>query len=135
MPAHLKAGNFLRPTVLADVDRRMRVARKRIAWPGRAACCRSKTKRKGCAANDVEYGLASYLDQDVSKVLRLARVLKPGWCSSTPRTCATCVNRSACRVKASGTGHEGGEYSFEVFAGNEKRLASRWATIRSRNGV
>lgn len=36
-------------------------------------------------------------------------------------------------VKASGTGREGGEYSFEVFA-EMKTSASRWATIRSRNG-
>ncbi len=33
LPAHLKAGNFLRPTVLADVDNRMRVARGRDFGP------------------------------------------------------------------------------------------------------
>lgn len=45
LPAHLKAGNFLRPTVLADVDNRMRVAQKRFLARS-PACCRSKTKRK-----------------------------------------------------------------------------------------
>ncbi|XQK39929.1 aldehyde dehydrogenase family protein [Escherichia coli] len=30
LPAHLKGGNFLRPTVLADVDNRMRVAQEEI---------------------------------------------------------------------------------------------------------
>ncbi|VAS29203.1 5-carboxymethyl-2-hydroxymuconate semialdehyde dehydrogenase [Klebsiella pneumoniae] len=33
LPAHLKAGNFLRPTVLADVDNRMRVAQEEIFGP------------------------------------------------------------------------------------------------------
>ena len=33
LPAHLKGGNFLRPTVLADVDNRMRVAQEEIFGP------------------------------------------------------------------------------------------------------
>lgn len=96
LPAHLKAGNFLRPTVLADVDNRMRVAQKRFLARS-PACCRSKTKRKGYAANDVEYGFGVvYLDPRTSAKCCVWRaVLKPGWCSSTPRTCATCVSRSA----------------------------------------
>lgn len=36
-------------------------------------------------------------------------------------------------VKASGTGREGGEYSFEVFA-EMKNVCSPWATIRFQNG-
>ncbi|XQK53077.1 aldehyde dehydrogenase family protein [Escherichia coli] len=35
LPAHLKGGNFLRPTVLADVDNRMRVAQEEIFGLGR----------------------------------------------------------------------------------------------------
>ena len=47
-------------------------------------------------ANDVEYGLASYIwTQDVSKVLRPPAALKRAWFSSTPKTYAICANRSA----------------------------------------
>lgn len=63
-------GNFLRPTVLADVDNRMRVAQE-IFRP--VACLLPfKSEEDGLRmANDVEYGLASYIwTQDVSKVLR-----------------------------------------------------------------
>lgn len=70
-PAGLSHGNFLRPTVLADVDNRMRVAQEEIFGP--VACLLPfKSEEDGLRmANDVEYGLASYIwTQDVSKVLR-----------------------------------------------------------------
>ncbi|MCE1727347.1 aldehyde dehydrogenase family protein, partial [Enterobacter hormaechei] len=79
LPAHLKDGHFLRPTVLADVDNRMRVAQEEIFGP--VACLLPfKDEAEGLRlANDVEYGLASYLwTQDVSKVLRLARNIEAG---------------------------------------------------------
>lgn len=61
LPAHLKGGNFLRPTVLADVDNRMRVAQEEIFGP--VACLLPfKDEAEGLRlANDVEYGLASYI--------------------------------------------------------------------------
>lgn len=96
LPAHLKAGNFLRPTVLADVDNRMRVAQEEIFGP--VACLLPfKDEAEGLrTANDVEYGTASYIWTGTSAKCCVWRaVLKPGWCSSTPRTCATCVSRSA----------------------------------------
>ncbi len=85
-PAGLSHGNFLRPTVLADVDNRMRVAQEEIFGP--VACLLPfKSEEDGLRmANDVEYGLASYIwTQDVSKVLRLARGIEAGMVSSTPK--------------------------------------------------
>lgn len=96
LPAHLKAGNFLSPTVLADVDNRMRVAQKRFLARS-PACCRSKTKRKGCAWRTMWNTAWRRISGPVTsaKCCVWRAVLKPGWCSSTPRTCATCVSRSA----------------------------------------
>lgn len=133
LPAHLKAGNFLRPTVLADVDNRMRVAQEEIFGP--VACLLPfKDEAEGLRlANDVEYGLASYIwTQDVSKVLRLARGIEAGMVFVNTQNVRD-LRQPFGGVKASGTGREGGEYSFEVFA-EMKTSASRWATIRSRNG-
>lgn len=96
LPAHLKAGNFLRPTVLADVDNRMRVAQEEILARS-PACCRSKTKRKGCAWRTMWNTAWRRISgpRTSAKCCAWRAVLKPGWCSSTPRTCATCVSRSA----------------------------------------
>ena len=73
-----------------------------------------------------------YLDPDVSKVLRLARGIEAGMVFVNTQNVRD-LRQPFGGVKASGTGREGGEYSFEVFA-EMKTSASRWATIRSRNG-
>ena len=115
-PAGLSHGNFLRPTVLADVDNRMRVAQEEIFGP--VACLLPfKDEADGLRlANDVEYGLASYIwTQDVSKVLRLARHIEAGMVFVNTQNVRD-LRQPFGGVKASGTGREGGEYSFEVFA-------------------
>lgn len=67
-------------------------------------------------ANDVEYGLASYIwTQDVSKVLRPARGIEAGMVFVNTQNVRD-LRQPFGGVKASGTGREGGEYSFEVFA-------------------
>lgn len=96
LPAHLKAGNFLRPTVLADVDNRMRVAQKRF-WPGRLPAAVQRRSGSGCARRTMWNTARRRISGPVTsaKCCVWRAVLKPGWCSSTPRTCATCVSRSA----------------------------------------
>ncbi|EPS7479076.1 hypothetical protein DM054_32665, partial [Klebsiella pneumoniae] len=103
-------------TVLADVDNRMRVAQEEIFGP--VACLLPfKDEAEGLRlANDVEYGLASYIwTQDVSKVLRLARGIEAGMVFVNTQNVRD-LRQPFGGVKASGTGREGGEYSFEVFA-------------------
>lgn len=116
LPAQLRNGHFLRPTVLADVDNRMRVAQEEIFGP--VACLIPfKTEEEGLRmANDVEYGLASYIwTQDVSKVLRLSRNIEAGMVFVNTQNVRD-LRQPFGGVKSSGTGREGGEYSFEVFA-------------------
>ncbi|MFG1175527.1 5-carboxymethyl-2-hydroxymuconate semialdehyde dehydrogenase [Erwiniaceae bacterium CAU 1747] len=115
-PAGLTQGHFLRPTVLADVDNRMRVAQEEIFGP--VACLIPfRDEEEGLRlANDVEYGLASYIwTQDVSKVMRLARRIEAGMVFVNTQNVRD-LRQPFGGVKASGTGREGGEYSFEVFA-------------------
>ncbi|MDX7998216.1 5-carboxymethyl-2-hydroxymuconate semialdehyde dehydrogenase [Xenorhabdus sp. Reich] len=116
LPDHVKNGYFLRPTVLADVDNRMRVAQEEIFGP--VACLLPfKSEEDGLRmANDVEYGLASYIwTQDVSKVLRLARGIEAGMVFVNSQNVRD-LRQPFGGIKASGVGREGGEYSFEVFA-------------------
>ncbi|AKH88944.2 5-carboxymethyl-2-hydroxymuconate semialdehyde dehydrogenase [Edwardsiella tarda] len=116
LPAHLRQGNFLRPTVLADVDNRMRVAQEEIFGP--VACLLPfKDEAEGLRlANAVEYGLASYIwTQDIGKAHRLARSIEAGMVFINTQNVRD-LRQPFGGVKASGTGREGGEYSFEVFA-------------------
>lgn len=119
--------------MLADVDNRMRVAQEEIFGP--VACLLPfKDEAEGLRlANDVEYGLASYIwTRDVSKVLRPARGIEAGMVFVNTQNVRD-LRQPFGGVKASGTGREGGEYSFEVFA-EMKTSASQWATILSQNG-
>lgn len=116
LPGHLQNGNFMAPTVLANVDNRMRVAQEEIFGP--VACLIPfKDEADGLKlANDVEYGLASYIwTQDVGKVHRVARGIEAGMVFVNSQNVRD-LRQPFGGVKASGTGREGGEYSLEVFA-------------------
>jgi 5-carboxymethyl-2-hydroxymuconic-semialdehyde dehydrogenase len=113
--AHLKGGNWVQPTVFADVDNRMQIAQDEIFGP--VPCIiRFKTEEEAVRiANDTVYGLSSYLwTENTGRVMRMAKAIEAGM---------TFVNSQNVRdlrqpfggVKASGTGREGNHYSYEVF--------------------
>ncbi|SDV46368.1 5-carboxymethyl-2-hydroxymuconate semialdehyde dehydrogenase [Chitinasiproducens palmae] len=116
LPAHLSKGNFVRPTVFADVDNRMRIAQEEIFGP--VVCLLPfKGEEDGLAlANDVKYGLSSYLwTQDVGKVHRIARGIEAGMLFVNSQNVRD-LRQPFGGTKDSGIGREGGEYSLEVFA-------------------
>lgn len=115
LPAHLSQGNFIQPTVFADVDNSMRIAQEEIFGP---VVCLIKFKDEAEAvrlANDVEYGLASYVwTSDLTRAHRVSSQIQAGMVFVNSQNVRD-LRQPFGGVKQSGTGREGGEYSFEVF--------------------
>lgn len=111
LPAHLQKGHFIQPTVFADVDNRMRIAQEEIFGP---VVCLMKFKDEAEAlrlANDVEYGLASYIwTKDIAKALRLSNGIEAGMVFVNSQNVRD-LRQPFGGIKASGIGREGGEYS------------------------
>jgi 5-carboxymethyl-2-hydroxymuconic-semialdehyde dehydrogenase len=107
-------GNYVAPTLFA-AENTMRIAQEEIFGPVLAAIPFRDEADALQKANDVKYGLASYLwTSDVERAHRMAQHLEAGmtWINShNVRHLPTPFGG----VKFSGTHREGGEYSFEFY--------------------
>jgi 5-carboxymethyl-2-hydroxymuconic-semialdehyde dehydrogenase len=115
LPDRVKKGNYVMPTVFADVDNRMKIAQEEIFGP---VACLIPFRDEADAiakANDIQYGLSSYVwSENLGRAHRVAAAIEAGMCF---------VNSQNVRdrrqpfggTKASGTGREGGTWSYEVF--------------------
>ncbi len=115
LPAHVQAGNYVWPTVFADVDNRMRIAQEEIFGP---VACLIPFKDEADAiekANDIEYGLSSYVwTENLGKAHRVAAAIEAGMCFVNSQNVRD-LRQPFGGTKASGTGREGGTWSYEVF--------------------
>ena len=115
LPAHLANGNFIEPTVFVDVDNRMRIAQEEIFGP--VACIlKFKDEAEALAmANDVTYGLSSYIwTESTGRAHRMARGIEAGLVFVNSQNVRD-LRQPFGGIKASGTGREGGIYSYEAF--------------------
>ncbi|CAM5272892.1 5-carboxymethyl-2-hydroxymuconate semialdehyde dehydrogenase [Eoetvoesiella caeni] len=116
VPDHLKNGNWIQPTVFADVDNRMQIAQDEIFGP---VPCLIPFETEADAlriANDTQYGLSSYIwTENTGRALRMARGVEAGMVFVNSQNVRD-LRQPFGGVKASGTGREGNHYSFEVFA-------------------
>ena len=111
----LKGGNFVKATVFADVGNRMRIAQEEIFGP--VACLISFTDEADAIAqaNDVAYGLSSYVwSENLGRAHRVAAAIEAGMCFVNSQNVRD-LRQPFGGTKASGTGREGGTWSYEVF--------------------
>lgn len=111
----VKRGNFVAPTVFADVDNRMKIAQDEIFGP---VACLIPFKDEADAiriANDIAYGLSSYVwTENIGKAHRVAAAIEAGMCFVNSQNVRD-LRQPFGGTKASGTGREGGTWSYEVF--------------------
>ncbi len=115
LPDRVKRGNFVLPTVFADVDNRMRIAQEEIFGP---VACLIPFKDEADSvrlANDISYGLSSYVwTENLAKAHRMAAAVEAGMCFVNSQNVRD-LRQPFGGTKASGTGREGGTWSYEVF--------------------
>ncbi|HEY1043537.1 MAG TPA: NADP-dependent succinate-semialdehyde dehydrogenase [Telluria sp.] len=112
---HALGQTFFQPTVLADVDARMMVAREETFGP-LAPLFRFRTEEEVIAmANDTEFGLAAYFySRDIGRVWRVADALESGMVGVNTGLISTEVAPFG-GVKQSGLGREGSKYGMDDY--------------------
>jgi len=115
LPARVQKGNYVLPTVFADVDNRMKIAQDEIFGP---VACLIPFEDEADAiriANDIAYGLSSYVwTENIGKAHRVAAAVEAGMCFVNSQNVRD-LRQPFGGTKASGTGREGGTWSYEVF--------------------
>ncbi|WP_033068876.1 aldehyde dehydrogenase family protein [Thalassospira australica] len=113
-PDGTNEGYFVKPTIFADVNNTMRIAREEIFGPVVSIIPFDTEEEAIKIANDTPYGLAAYVQTpDPEKANRVARKLKAGMVllnGSSPRAGSPFGG-----YKQSGNGREGGLFGLEDF--------------------
>jgi len=113
-PEGLEKGYFVKPTVFADVNNDMDIARTEIFGPVLSVMPFESEEEAIQIANDTPYGLTNYIQtQDKEKVKRVARKLRSGMVDVNGAGIA--VDAPFGGFKHSGIGREAGEHGLEEF--------------------
>ncbi len=123
-PEGLNKGYYVRPTVFADANNQMTIAREEIFGPVLTMIPFDTEEEAVEIANDTPYGLTNYVQtQDGARANRMARVLRSGMVEMNGQS------RSAGSpfggMKQSGNGREGGVFGLEDFL--EVKAVGGWA--------
>ena len=113
-PEGLNEGYYVKPTVFADVNNNMEIARTEIFGPVLSVIPFETEEEAIKIANDTEYGLTNYIQtQDIEKVQRVARKLRSGMVDVNGAGIA--VDAPFGGYKHSGIGREAGKEGLTEF--------------------
>lgn len=124
-PEGMNRGYFVRPTVFADVNNEMTIAREEIFGPVLSIIPFESEDDALRIANDTVYGLTNYVQsQDGGKRNRMARRLRSGMVEMNGKSRSAGAPFGG--MKQSGNGREGGVWGIEDFL--EVKAVSGWAS-------
>jgi 5-carboxymethyl-2-hydroxymuconic-semialdehyde dehydrogenase len=115
LPDRVRKGNYVMPSVFADVANHMKIAQDEIFGP--VACLIPFDDEADAIriANDIPYGLSSYVfTENTGRALRVAAAVEAGMCFVNSQNVRD-LRQPFGGTKASGVGREGGTWSYEVF--------------------
>tara|TARA_B100000029_G_scaffold417521_1_gene422194 strand:- start:1210 stop:2643 length:1434 start_codon:yes stop_codon:yes gene_type:complete len=113
-PEGIEKGYFVKPTVFADVNNDMDIARTEIFGPVLSVMPFETEEEAIQIANDTPYGLTNYIQtQDKEKVKRVARKLRSGMVDVNGAGIA--VDAPFGGFKHSGIGREAGQHGLDEF--------------------
>jgi aldehyde dehydrogenase (NAD+) len=123
-PDGLNRGFYVKPTVFADVNNNMRVAREEIFGPVLVMIPFEDEADAIAIANDTPYGLTNYVQtQDNARANRMARALRSGMVEMNGQSRSAGAPFGG--MKQSGNGREGGMWGIEDFL--EVKAVGGWA--------
>lgn len=121
-PEGLETGYFTKPTIFADVNNQMTIAREEVFGPVLVLIPYSSEAEAIEIANDTPYGLAAYVQTgDEARAKRVARQLRAGMVRINGASHGYASPFGG--YKQSGNGREWGKYGFEDFL--ETKAVSR----------
>ena len=113
-PEGLEKGYYVKPTIFADVNNDMRIAREEVFGPVLVMIPFDTEEEAIRIANDTDYGLTNYIQtQDPEKAKRVARKMRSGMVRINGVDAAGASPFGG--YKQSGNGREGGVWGLEDF--------------------
>ncbi len=110
-----RAGSFVEPTVLGNINNTMRVFREEIFGPVAPIIKFSNEQEAINMANDTEFGLAAYFyTQDISRIWRVGEALEYGMIGINEGIISA-ETAPFGGVKESGNGREGSKYGLDDY--------------------
>ena len=123
-PEGFNRGFYVRPTVFADVNNEMTIAREEIFGPVLSIIPFDDEEDGVAIANDTDYGLTNYVQtQNGERANRMARQMRSGMVEMNGQ--GRGMGSPFGGMKQSGNGREGGKWGIEDFL--EVKAVSGWA--------